>query len=181
MWKVLVTVLAFTLVGCVKSQPTQDELAQMAPEEINELAVKLWKNNKYTDPNLAISYADAAIQQDPNYGRAYYTKGFAYYNLKNYHESINNFSKAIELDPNIQEPYNGRGWVYLETEQYNLAIQDFSKSIEIDSSYALPINNRGYAYLQINNLEKACEDLQKACELGSCGVWKQAKKDKKCK
>ena len=169
------------LAGCLQYQPTNDELAEMSAEDINQLAVKIWKNGKYSDPNLAIEYANIALSKNPNYGRAFYTKGFAYYNLKSYELSIENFSKAIEIDPHIQESYNGRGWVYLETKQYQNAINDFTKSIEIDGSYALPVNNRGYAYLQINAFDKACPDLKKACSLGNCGVYKQAKKEGKCK
>lgn len=176
------TILIFLLLpSCAQNPPTQDQLTQMSVEEINEQVVKFWKDGQYSDPNLAIEYADAALVKDPKYGRAYYTKGFAYYNLKKYDLSIENFSKAIELDPHIQESYNGRGWVYLETKQYQNAIHDFSKSIEIDSNYALPVNNRGYAYLQINDLQKACVDLKRACELDSCGVYNNAKKENKCK
>ena len=84
----LLSVAVLFLFSCVPTQPTKEQLGQMTVEEINDLAVKLWKNDKYSDPALAIEYADAAIAKDPEYGRAYYTKGFAYYNLKEYESSI---------------------------------------------------------------------------------------------
>lgn len=177
----LVSVMALFLLSCIPPQPAKYHLGQMSVEEINDLALKLWKNGKYTDPELALEYADAAIAKDPEYSRAYFTKGFAYYNLQDYESSIENFSKAISLDPKIQESYNGRGWVYLETKQYQKAIDDFTKAIEIDSNYMKAFNNRGYTYLQINENEMACLDFKKVCDLGDCGNIKHAKKIGKCK
>jgi tetratricopeptide (TPR) repeat protein len=180
-YRLLAISLFLLLSSCAQAPPSKEQLALMSVDEINEQAVKLWKDGRYSDPNLAIEYADAALVKNPKYGRAYYTKGFAYYNLKKYELSIDNFSKAIEIDPHIQESYNGRGWVYLEQKQYQNAINDFSKSIGIDNNYALPVNNRGYAYLQLNDLQKACIDLKRACDLGSCSVYRNAQKENKCK
>jgi len=125
------------LMGCAASQPSPEALNNMSVQELNQLSVKLWINGKYSDPELALKYANLASEKDPEFGRAYYTKGFAYYNLKEYELSIENFTKAIDLDPEIAESYNGRGWIYGTIDDYQKALQDFSKAIEIDNKYAV--------------------------------------------
>lgn len=174
---IFVIALLFTSQFCL----ADDKLDKLTPEQLNELSVKLWKDGKYTDPKLAIKYADLAIAKDPNYGRAYYTKGFAYYNLKKYDISIENFTKAISLDPNIEESYNGRGWVYGTIDDYENAIRDFTKAIEINPQYKLAYNNRAMAYLHIDQNDMACADFQKVCDLGNCNNIKHAKKIGKCR
>jgi tetratricopeptide (TPR) repeat protein len=174
--------LFFLLSSCAATTPSPEALNKMSVQELNQLAVDLWENDKdkYTDPELAIRYADLAISKDSSYARAYYTKGFAYYNLKKYQLSIENFSKSIELNPNIAEVYNGRGWVYGTIDDYEKAIEDFTKAIEINPNYLKAYNNRGYTYIHTNENEKACLDFQKACDLGYCHNIKHAKKIGKC-
>lgn len=179
--KAVFAISLLMLVLLVQPGLADDKLAKLSPEQLNELSVKLWKNGKYKDPKLAIKYANLAIEKDPNYGRAYYTKGFAYYNLKKYDLSIENFTQAISLDPNIEESYNGRGWVYGTIDDYENAILDFTKAIEINPKYKMAYNNRAMAYLHTNQNEKACADFQKVCDLGNCRNIKHAKKIGKCK
>ena len=182
MKRIIIALSVLTLlVGCAASQTASEALNKMSVQELNELSVKLWKNGKYSDPELALKYAELASQKDPNFGRAYYTKGFAYYNLKQYDLSIENFTKSIELDPNIAEAYNGRGWVYGTIDDYQNALHDFSRAIEIDNSYALAYNNRGYTHLHLKDNESACKDYKKACELGDCRQYNYRKSNGTCR
>ena len=182
MIKNFILCISFLLVvGCAASIPNSESLNKMSPQELNQLSIDLWKNGKYSNPELALKYANLASSKDPNYGRAYYTKGFAYYNLGKHELAIENFSKAIEIDPNIAESYNSRGWVYGTLSDYVNAIKDFTKAIELDPKYKLAYNNRAMAYLEINENEKACSDFQKVCELGDCGNLTHARRIGKCK
>ena len=169
------------IAGCAASQPSPEALNNMSVHELNQLSVKLWKNGKYSDPELALKYANLASGKDPNFGRAYYTKGFAYYNLNKYDLSIENFTKAIALEPEIAESYNGRGWVYGTIDEYQKALQDFSKAIELDNKYALAYNNRGYTYLHLKDNVSACKDYKTACKLGDCRQFNYRKSIGTCK
>lgn len=177
----LLLIILTLLIGCASTQPSNEALNKMSPQELNQLSVKLWKNGSYTDPELALKYANLATEKDPKYGRAYYTKGFAYYNLKQYELSIENFTKAIEINPHTAECYNGRGWVYGTIDDYEKALQDFSKAIELDDNYALAYNNRGYTYLHLKDNIKACEDYKKACDFGDCRQYRYRKSIGTCK
>jgi len=173
-------IFLFVVVAC-SSVPIKDgDLDKLSPEKLNQMAVDLWKNGKYTDPETALKYVNTAIEINPEYGRAYYTRGFIYGDLKKYQSAIDSFTEALGLDPNIQETYNGRGWAYSVLDQHKKAIEDYTKAIEIDPKYKLAYNNRAMSYLKLNQNEKACIDFQKVCELGDCQNIKHARKIGKC-
>ena len=69
---------------------------------------------------------------NPNTAELYYNRGFAYDELGQYQEAINDFDKAIQLDPNYITVYNNRGVVHGKLGEYEQAIQDFNKIIELN-------------------------------------------------
>ena len=50
----------------------------------------------------ALEHYDTAIGLDPEFGFAYYEKGFSLLNLKRYDEAKECFQKAIELNPDFK-------------------------------------------------------------------------------
>lgn len=181
MYKTIAVIVFCVFLGaCVQKAPTKNELGKMSAHEINEMLVDLNDKGKSPDPRTIIEYAELANSKNPDYGRAYYTKGFAHYDLKEYDLAIAAFSKAIELDPYIQETYNSRGWVYLEVGEYENAINDFTEAIKIDNEFRLAINNRGHTYMLLDKLDQGCADLRRACSMGSCQRFKKAKAEGNC-
>lgn len=173
--------MLFFIGGCAASIPSEATLQKMSPKELNQLSVDLWNNGKYSDPELALKYSKLAAEKDPAFDRAYYSMGYAYYDLKQYEKSIQNFSKAIELNPKIADSYNGRGWVYGTINDYQNAINDFTKAIELKPDFKLAYNNRARAYLETKADEKACSDFKKVCDLGDCSNIEYGRKIGKCK
>jgi tetratricopeptide (TPR) repeat protein len=105
------------------------------------------------------------IESNPDDAEAYYNRGIAYYDIKDYNKAINDYSKAIELNPDDAKTYFYRGNAYGRIEDYDKAINDFSKAIELNPDYAEAYNNRGNAYNKIKNYNKAINDYSKAIEL----------------
>jgi tetratricopeptide (TPR) repeat protein len=171
--------LSLMILSC-KTTQTMNRPTNLTPPQLNQKAVELWRDGKYTDPKLALEYVTEAIEKDPKYGRAYYTRGFIYNDLKRYQESIDSFSEALKYDPHIHETYNGRCCVYFTIEKYEEAIKDYTKAIQIKNDYKLALNNRAMAYLKTGQNQKACIDFKKVCDLGDCGNLKHAKKIGKC-
>lgn len=94
------------------------------------------------DHNGAIKLCDEAITLNPNNFIAWYSRGTAYYSLKQYDRAIQDLNKAIQLNPNYIEAYNNRGSAYQLLGQYDRAISDFDKALEHNPNYTLAKNNR---------------------------------------
>jgi tetratricopeptide (TPR) repeat protein len=118
-----------------------------------------------TIPPLAMEDYNKAIELDPNYADAYYNRGLAHYDLKEYERAIEDYNKAIELDPNYVNAYYNRGLAYYYLMQYERAIEDYNKTIELDPNYAHAYNNRGIAYYYLMQYERAIEDYNKTIAL----------------
>jgi tetratricopeptide (TPR) repeat protein len=97
------------------------------PQKLNEKAIALWKNGKYTDPDLALRYVTEAIENDPDYWRADYTREFIFYDLKRYQESIDSFTKAIEIKGDYKLALKNRAMAFLKIGQNDNACIDLKK------------------------------------------------------
>lgn len=97
----------------------------------NNMAVTLWVDGKYSDPNKAIEYLSNAIKLQPNYTKTYYNRGLAYYDLGQYQKAIEDFDEAIRLKPDYAHAYYNRGTAYFNLGNNNLACSDFQKACEL--------------------------------------------------
>ena len=104
-----------------------------------------------------------AIKLDPKDAKAYYNRGIAYGELKQYDQAITHCTKAIELAKDALAYYS-RGIAYLGL-QHDKVITDYTKAIELDPKEAKAYNGRGFAYGQLKQYDKAIVDYNKAIEL----------------
>jgi Flp pilus assembly protein TadD len=131
-------------------------------------AMELWKEVKYTNPNLAKNYWDKAIAANPKNAEAYNNRGLALYNLKLYQQAIEDFSQALRINPQYAEALNNRGNAYYQMDQYEKAEADFNQSLQLKPRYSKALLNRGLVYFQTQKLDQSCEDFRRACDLGEC-------------
>jgi tetratricopeptide (TPR) repeat protein len=143
---------------------------------INKLALELNRNLKqstyqcYND-NVNGQYSQAviqcskAIEIEPNYGYAYFIRGFAYSSLKQYDLAIADYTKDIELIPISTRSYINRGLSFMKLKRYDLAIEDFNRSIEINPNEPQPYLNRGLVYIVQGKYDLAVSDCGKAVEI----------------
>lgn len=61
---------------------------------------------------MAISNYYKAIEINPNYVQAYFNRGFAYFQLKDYFGALRDYGKVLQINDNYYEAYNNRGLVY---------------------------------------------------------------------
>jgi Flp pilus assembly protein TadD len=134
----------------------------------NARALALWRDGRYTDPQMAKGYWDKAIAADPRQAEAYNNRGLAYYNLKQHQQAIEDFSQAIRMNPEYAQAFNNRGNAYYALDQYQKAEADFNKSLELTPKYAKAHLNRGLVYFQMQKVDQACQDFRRACDLGDC-------------
>jgi tetratricopeptide (TPR) repeat protein len=79
----------------------------------------------------ALSDFNRAIELDPNYSAAYFSRGLVLRRQADYDGAISDFTKAIELNP-IAEAYLDRGAASKDKGDRDGAIADYTKAIELN-------------------------------------------------
>ena len=144
-----------------------ERISVSVPKKEHAIIFKILGYNKSRLGNYeeAIEDFDLAIQLDPKYPNAYYSRGIAKHSLGNYEEAIEDFGLAIQLDPKLAPPYNNRGSVKKDLGDYEEAIEDFDLAIQLDPKYATAYYNRGGAKYSLGNYEEAIEDFDLVIQL----------------
>ena len=75
-----------------------------------------------------VIYREIRIEKNSNDDVAYWCRGNAYKNLKNYEQAISDYTQAIKLDPNYASAYELRGICYQELGEKEKAEADFVKA-----------------------------------------------------
>jgi len=79
----------------------------------------------------AINDYNKAIELNPKHSKAYYNRGLAKGELKDYRGAIQDFNKAIELNPNYAKAYYNRGIAKILLGQEDNGCLDLSKAGEL--------------------------------------------------
>jgi tetratricopeptide (TPR) repeat protein len=116
---------------------------------------------------LATEGRDEAISLDPNDADAYYRRGFAYFETKDYDKAISAYGEAIRLDSNYSQAYYNRALAYRLTKDNDKAISDYSEAIRLDSNDADAYYGRGLAYFEKKDYDKAISDYSETIRLDS--------------
>ncbi|BDM79730.1 tetratricopeptide repeat protein [Acaryochloris marina] len=119
---------------------------------------------KYVRSFLEIAL-DKAIELDPDYVIAYFRRGTARLNLKEYPKTIADLNKVIELDPEFAAAYVSRGISYTYLMKYSRAFSDYNKAIELNREFAAAYAIRRATYVLIGNLTQGKQDIQTAAQL----------------
>ena len=164
-----------------KSKESSRKSTTKGDKDWAKVAVALWQDGKYSDPNKALKYWNNAIRENPKSPEAYNNRGLAFYNLKRYQQAVKDYSQAIRMNPEDAVAYNNRGNAYYEMMKYEPAESDYNKSITLNPQYANAYMNRGLVYYQMDKNEQACADLKKACELKECAGMQWAVENGVCK
>ena len=76
---------------------------------------------------------------------AYFFRGTAYSEKKDYNSAISDFTQSIALNPNDANAYFARGWNYQKRGDLNGAIADYNQAIKLDPSQPNAVKNRDEA------------------------------------
>ena len=98
---------------------------------------------------------------------AYYDRGNAYKNLKDYDRALADFSDALKLDPRYAHAYLNRGFVYAAKNDADHAIADLNRSIQLDPAEPMAYFNRGLIYrVGKHNDDAAIADFSEVIKRG---------------
>ena len=114
---------------------------------------------------LALDSYNKAILLDNSIQDIFYLRGSVYLGLRNYENSIQDFTTAINLSPNDFNNYFYRALTFDNAGQVQNAISDYSKAINISSQNYKAFYNRGRLYLSLNQQQKAVDDFNRAIQL----------------
>jgi formylglycine-generating enzyme required for sulfatase activity len=113
-------------------------------------------------------------------GVAYFNRGNAYVDKKEYDRAITDYTKAIKINKKFIDAYFSRGLVYEIKELHDEAIKDFTKTIELNPRYEAAYFNRGIACLKKENHNETIDDFTKRYKnmvLVPAGNFKMGQKD----
>jgi tetratricopeptide (TPR) repeat protein len=113
----------------------------------------------------AIADYEQALKLQPDYAKAYYNRGLAYYRKGDYDRAIADFTQALKLQPDYATAYYNRGNAYYSKGDTARAIADFDRALKLKPDYAEAYTNRGVAYCSKGEYDRAIEDLNQALKL----------------
>jgi len=120
-------------------------------------------------PDLRIGACTALIQSGTLDAKtlavAFYNRGAAYADNKDYDRAIADNDQAIRLDPSSAIAFYNRGVAYADKKDYDRAIADYDQAIRLDPNYAHAFNNRGVAYESKKDYDRAIADYDQAIRI----------------
>ena len=104
-----------------------------AQEAMNYLEIGITQNKtgNYADALRNFSLEIEKNMANPN-PIAFYNRGFAKYNLKDFRGAILDFDKAIELKPTYFEAFIARGQSYSMQDNHKVAMNDYNEAIRLN-------------------------------------------------
>lgn len=111
--------------------------------------------------------ADAvdALKLMPDAVTAWFLKGRAAYDDKEYSTALEAFEKVLSQRADWAEAYRYRGLAYSHSGQHERGVADYQKAIELDPDYGAAYNDLGWAYTELGQLDLAKANLDKALAL----------------
>ena len=87
-----------------------------------------------------------AVRFNPSHDLAYYERGLAYRDKRDYDRAINDFSQAIRIDGKNAAAFENRGLAYRMKNDLDRAIADFDQALRLDPKSPTAFNDRGTSY-----------------------------------
>ncbi len=115
----------------------------------------------------AIAACDDIIKRHPDAPEAYFVRGWALNQSRQYGRAITDLSRAIDLDATDWRAYAQRGYALHSIRAFERAIEDYSSAIDMRPSDASLYNNRGLSRMLNKDHAGARIDLDKSIALNS--------------
>jgi outer membrane protein assembly factor BamD (BamD/ComL family) len=103
----------------------------------------------------------------------YFNRGFAYQELGNTQNALNDYNTVLKNTKNYSAAFNNRGVIYMSQNKFNLALNDYNNALKIASlnkennlDSGLYHCNKGNALYKLKRNSEACQEWKKAVSLG---------------
>jgi tetratricopeptide (TPR) repeat protein len=119
-----ITILLLSIISVMFAVSSCKDHKAESNRKVKEGIQKIYQS-EYTE---ALVLFDEAIKHDKNNAEAYYFRGNAFMNLKDYNTAIENYTQAIVIKQDYAEAYYNRGLVKSYMGERNFACEDFLKA-----------------------------------------------------
>lgn len=113
----------------------------------------------------ALKAFDQAMLIDPDYARAYRSKGDVLYDLKRYEEALVVYEQALRLDPNHARIHGNRGDILRHLRRYEEALAAYEQAISLEPNLARNYNDKGNVLFYLKRYEEALAAYEAAIRL----------------
>jgi adenylate cyclase len=129
------------------------------------------------DLEKAISYAEKAVEQRPNFAYVHHILAMALRSNGQYEEAILRHKKALQLNPVRPLTYlNNLAWAYLYSKQYEKAISLWNETLEHNPDYLFAYMGLTVAYWLSGSEAQAKQAAQHVLRINpkfSVGYWEK--------
>jgi len=84
---------------------------------------------------MAIAEFTVALTSDQNFAKAFYNRGYCYYMLDRYEESLSDYDQVLRLDPYNEKAFFMRGAILEKFGDREGAEENYEKAIQIDPEF----------------------------------------------
>ena len=94
--------------------------------------------------NLKIDKLQSEVRKNPDYAKAHYKLGNAYYNTGKFQEAIKSYKQALRIDPDDAEVHFNLGLTYLQLNDRGSALEQYEILKSLESGLANELFNAIY-------------------------------------
>ncbi|MCR5495401.1 MAG: tetratricopeptide repeat protein [Treponema sp.] len=117
--------------------------------------------------DMAVQYAQKAVEMDPKAAESLYILGMDAYEKKNYSKSLDYLTKAVENNNSNAFYYYNLGRVQFQMKKFTEAKYSFSTACQLDGNYAQARYNLGLTNKRLNDSKSALSDFRKVHSIDS--------------
>lgn len=116
----------------------------------------------------AIAQYNEALRWNKENAAAFFHRGYAFYQLRNFPQALNDFTQTIALEPASPLAFSSllyRGNIRMSLGDSQGAVRDYNQAIEVDSTEALAFVQRGQAENAMGKAGNALKSYSQAIRL----------------
>jgi len=117
------------------------------------------------DPNKKIELYSKTLDLKPFFIQAYFYKGNALYEFKEYGKAIHSYDDAIKHNPTDSDAYNDKGNALSELKEYEKAIESYDDAIKHNPTDSDAYNDKGNALWELKKFSEAIKCINQATDL----------------
>lgn len=131
-------------------------------KDLFEKAMREFVGNNFDN---AIDLLSEALSIDPDFVKAYRSRGAAFLKSKMPEKAIADFDRAIADDEAYPKAYHLRGLAYELLDNHEAALNDFNRAIDLDPEYGAAFYSRATLHTKMGSHELAGEDIEMVTHL----------------